>query len=534
MRAPPTLHDFDSRHDATPNDGACRTTPIPDDARPPSPSNGLPGISFALGDEPAPLADLVAERPLGGGGMGVVMLCRQRSLARDVAVKTVRERDPAAVRALVEEARITGSLEHPGIVPVHALGVGADGLPVLVMRRVSGVVWHELVRDPAHRAWTKVRADRLSFHLDVLRKICNVVHFAHGRGVVHRDLKTSNVMVGDSGEVYVLDWGIACAEGSPDAGAQHARGTPGYMAPEMLTPGAEPITARTDVYMLGAMLHEVLTGHARHHGATLLEVLRSVQQSAPFEYPADVPPELAALCNRAMRRDSARRVPDARAFAEALATFQEHRASERRTDAALEHLDALRALTPGSQHALARGLWIEASFGFRRALEAWCDNPRALEGRREATEWMVRHELARRDADGAAALLSELDPAPPELAGAVSRLREELAREATEVARLRSEAQELYTCASAWGRAVVSMALLAILLVIEARGALARTYATLAVALASLLAFDRRLLAVGGTTLLATFTGATSPDRMFEAAALMGLFASVGVARRLR
>src|SRR5262249_35011988 len=151
------------------------------------------------------------------------------------------------------------------------------------MKHVEGVSWRDLLRDGAHPAWAKVGApgeDRLVSHLQILMQVCNAVEFAHRRGLIHRDIKPANVMVGEFGEVYLLDWGIAArtgilAEASSHLGESGAEptprmlGTPAYMAPEMLSRKVGPIDERTDVYLLGATLHEVLTGRPRHVGSTL-------------------------------------------------------------------------------------------------------------------------------------------------------------------------------------------------------------------------------------------------------------------------
>jgi serine/threonine-protein kinase len=485
--------------DDAPFDETRRLTPAPSAFTISTRGAELPRVSLApVEATELSAADFVTGRVLGEGGMGVVRLCHQRSLGRDVAVKTVRagESDDAAALALVAEARVTGSLEHPGIVPVHTLGVDDQGKPVLVMKRVAGVVWRELLRDPGHPVWEKVRGDRLSFHLDVLRKVCDTVHFAHSQGVVHRDLKTGNVMVGDFGEVYVLDWGLACQVGTREAEARHVLGTPGFMAPEMLPTDDRPVTTRTDVYLLGAILHEMLTGRTRHEGDTLLQVLYSVWCSEPVDYPEWVPSELAALCNRAMQRDPDARVPDARAFADALVTFQEHRASERLTDAARARFSALRAVAPDAPRSTVQQLWTETRFGFRQAIEAWPENPRALAGQRDATAWMVRRELTSRDPDAAAALLATLDPPPPALVAEVAALRERIATEAREVERLRKLARERDTGVAAWERAHAASAAVGVsagvpLALMALRGyGVAATHATLGLALGVVLALS--------------------------------------------
>ncbi len=267
---------------------------------------------------------------------------------------------------------------------------------------------------------------------------------------------------------------------------------PAFIAPEMLSQGEEPLTPRTDVYLLGGILHEALTGRVRHEGFNLLEVLHHAWTSAPYDYHASVPRELAALCNRATHRDPSQRPGDAKAFADALVTFGEHQASEHLVDAALARLDVLRALTPGSDPATAQRLWAEANFGFHQATEAWRENPRAAAGRRETTIWMVGHELASRNVDAAEALLLTLQSAPEELTAEVTRLRGESEREASEVASLRDLAREMDTRVSAWERsraaAVVVVATAGALLVVAAlrsRGVIALTHGSLAVVLAA-------------------------------------------------
>jgi hypothetical protein len=227
--------------------------------------------------------DLEVTGVLGDGGMGQVLAARQRSLARLVALKRVRPAHATSETeaALLDEGRITGGLEHPNIVPVHALGRDDVGNPVLVMKRIEGTSWRALLDDDAHPAWAPLLAahgDRTSAHLEVLMRVADAAHFAHARGVVHRDIKPENVMVGSFGEVYLVDWGIAVRVGRTVAdgdGAFRIRGTPAYMAPEMIGGDPARVDARTDVYLLGGVLHVILTGRPPNAGQTLTEVCAS-------------------------------------------------------------------------------------------------------------------------------------------------------------------------------------------------------------------------------------------------------------------
>ena len=276
---------------------------------------------------------------LGEGGMGEVRTCRDRRVGREIAMKVVRPvhgGDQAMRERFLREARVQGQLEHPCIVPVYDIGLGADGATYFTMKRVRGHTLESILDalragdEEARKRWSRRRI------LADLSTVCGAVAYAHARGVVHRDLKPANVMLGDFGEVYVLDWGIARLVDDPAADpsdrvqapispdrktAQGAIvGTPGYMAPEQLTAVAD-LDGRADVYALGAILYEVLTLKALHAGDTV-EALMASTLSAPPPPPAlDVPPELDVLCRDATERDRARRLPSAQAMREALERY---------------------------------------------------------------------------------------------------------------------------------------------------------------------------------------------------------------------
>jgi eukaryotic-like serine/threonine-protein kinase len=416
-------------------------------------------LSFVGGAEALPnierasaRADLEVHGMIGEGGMGRVHAARQHSLAREVAIKTLK-RDlpaPAAVAALLREALITGSLEHPGIVPVHALGVDDRDMPVLVMKRVEGVEWRQLLHDPDHPAWASRPGDRLSVHLEVLMQVCQAVSFAHSRGIVHRDIKPENVMLGDFGEVYLVDWGIAVRSDDPAVteGATGLVGTPAYMAPEMIA--GRPVSARTDVYLLGAVLHEILTGEFRHPGASLQEVLLSAFCSERVAYAPNVPEELARCANRAMARDPEQRFASAIELRQAIADFLRHQAAILLADEASERLISLEQIlsstapdVPPVELDRAYRLATESRFGFVQALRGWPNNTAAEQGLGACIEALVELELRQGHVETAVALLCELSAPSERLEKSIARARRRAERAELEQERLRALAHDL-------------------------------------------------------------------------------------------
>ena len=394
------------------------------------------GLSTATGPElGARAADLQLLSVLGTGGMGVVYAARQRALNREVAIKRPHPGNATerAEKALMAEARVMGALEHPNIVPVHVLGSDQDGLPVLVMKRVDGVSWRELLHHPEHPMWSKLGSSHergLPFHLHVLENVCNALRFAHDRGVIHRDIKPDNVMIGAFGEVYLLDWGVAChASTLVD---KRVVGTPAYMAPEMvLDPSSAD--ARTDVYLLGAALHEVLTGQMLHHGRSVNEVLCAVmlsQPREPTEYPATVPADLAELCVAATHPDRSKRTASVDHVREALMTHRAHRASQAIAASALSKLEQAEQRVHRDEAALLGSdvavLLAESRFGLEQSLQQWGENRAARHGLQRCLEQSCERELALRNAPAARALLAALPEANAGLEARLAKLEREL------------------------------------------------------------------------------------------------------------
>jgi eukaryotic-like serine/threonine-protein kinase len=305
---------------------------------------------------------------IGRGGMGEVVVAQDQRIGREVAVKRIRAKTPShdAVERFLREARIQARLDHPAIVPVYELGTDADGLPYFTMKRLAGETLHKRIND-------KVPIRPL---LHAFVDVCLAIQLAHTRGVVHRDLKPSNIMLGDYGEVYVLDWGVArvisdssrsthsmqvvgehdAEDDGTTAGA--ILGTPGYMAPEQIK-GVEVSTA-ADIYALGAILFEILVGEPLHpRGEAALGTTLTHPQEAPTKRGGDrtIAPELDLVCFDALAEVPAER-PSARELADRIQAYLDgDRDLERRRVLAAAQLESARdALMTGDNTAHATAM----------------------------------------------------------------------------------------------------------------------------------------------------------------------------------
>ncbi len=303
-------------------------------------------LAATVDEVSAPPARYTRVRLHATGGIGRVWLAHDADLGRDVALKELRpERaeDGALWARFLQEARITGQLEHPGVVPVYELSTRQDDRqPFYTMRFVKGRTLSEAAR-AFHRKRSAGQDDTVDLLalLNAFVTVCNTVAYAHSRGIIHRDLKGQNVVLGDFGEVVVLDWGLAKCLGRPEGepaaqpvpdgfgaedGAQtvqgQALGTPAYMAPEQAAGRLDLIDRHTDAYGLGAVLYEILTGQPPFIGPDTASVLRKVREEEPVpphQLWPEVPPALEAVCLRALAKD-----PSARYAAGELAQQVQH------------------------------------------------------------------------------------------------------------------------------------------------------------------------------------------------------------------
>jgi eukaryotic-like serine/threonine-protein kinase len=255
------------------------------------------------------------------GGMGSILDVYDHRMQRQVAMKVLHTdlvSRQGELEIFVREAQITGQLDHPNIVPVHDMGQ-ASAPPWFAMKLVQG---HSLAEQLRRLGPGKLPGAEIEAFIKVMIKVCDAVAFAHSRGVLHLDLKPHNIMVGSHGQVYVMDWGIAvrCQRGEdgrlhPIEAKKGLRGTLAYMAPEQARRGLAGVDERSDVYGLGAVLYEFLTGRPPFEPRGVLEdVVRVVDNVVldPLEAPTlrQPPPGLAAIATRALARDPDERYPD--------------------------------------------------------------------------------------------------------------------------------------------------------------------------------------------------------------------------------
>jgi len=349
---------------------------------------------------------------IGQGGMGVVYRAHQASLQRDVAIKTIKERGKGEPK-FVSEARATGKLDHPNIVPVYDLGATDEGETILAMKLVEGASWKEVLHPTTDEGKERAARYQLEDHLEVLVQVANAVSFAHSRDLVHCDLKPENVMLGDYGEVLVMDWGLAVdVSDEPEEGStlvhrsqiKGPSGTPSYMPPELAAGEGDKISPRTDVYLLGAILVELLTGNPPHRGKKLTAVIYQAYLSRPPELP-EVPEELREIARRALHRDPEERYPSAAEFRDAVRGFLKHRESLLISEAAQKRLERAQSATTSDA---AYEDFSAAIAGFEHARVLWEENPAALEGLSGARLAYAESALEHEDLRLAEAQLAQL------------------------------------------------------------------------------------------------------------------------------
>lgn len=289
---------------------------------------------------------------LGEGGIGCVFLCYDKNIEREVAIKEIMTGDSGdgktrSLARFVREAKITGQLEHPGIVPVYELNVKEDGTLYYVMKHVKGKTLFKAINECSADKPEEAFRRRLQLFGNLI-DVCEAMGYAHSKGVIHRDLKPSNIILGEFGETIILDWGTAkkiTDEGlSEDSKLKHLPqedtldadltrsgellGTPSYMAPEQIDPKFGEVGSASDVYALGITLFIMLTGEKPYQGPAreiMDHTINDDHSPSPRSHGSYIPPELAAICEKAMSKNKEERFQDASELVAELKAYRDGR-----------------------------------------------------------------------------------------------------------------------------------------------------------------------------------------------------------------
>ncbi|MFC1479291.1 protein kinase [Planctomycetota bacterium] len=321
---------------------------------------------------------------LGEGGMGVIYTARQASVDRTIALKMIKGDETKNDKDFfLSEAVATGNLDHPNIVPIYDLGSNNEGQLFYSMKMIKGKTWSDEIRDKSEGE-----------NIEILMRVCDAIAFAHSRGIIHRDLKPENTMLGEFGEVLVMDWGLALAvmEGGKaqrlDA-KRAAGGTPTYMAPEMGEGDSDAIGFASDIYLLGAILFEIVTGMPPHTGSGVMQCLYNVMQNIIQK--TDKQGELIDIAYKAMAADPADRYGSVKEFQEVLRDYSSHAESNKLANiASRKLLDVRNKDKENTYQAIP-----DIISGYKQALELWGENKKAIIGLWKARELYVSIAIER-------------------------------------------------------------------------------------------------------------------------------------------
>lgn len=370
------------------------------------------------------LAEYEIGEMLGQGGMGAVYRAKQNAIGRAVAVKMLRSgtESTSANEKFLTEAVITGELEHPNIVPIYDLGANAAGNLFYAMKEVRGAPWKKTIDTASEEE-----------NLDILHKVADAIAFSHSRGVVHRDLKPDNVMIGQFGQVLVMDWGLALPveEFEKDGLALSIGpcGTPAYMAPEMALIDGK-VTCASDIYLLGAMLYRIATGKAPHAAGNARKCLQSARRNEIVE--AEGNEELIRIARKAMATEPTERHESALDFQADLRSYREFKALRAMTRRAVEE----REKGQGEVETGGTGYrcFERALAMLEEVLMVWPDYEDARESRHTTQLAYARSAFQRGDFDLASEQLDETDSEQQEL---LTRIRLAEDEHDTRLARLK-------------------------------------------------------------------------------------------------
>lgn len=374
---------------------------------------------------PQLLPDYEILKVLGRGGMGVVYEARQASLDRSVAIKviqTIPSEEKSQFQStgrlnaaqmlkreqFLSEAVVTGDLDHPNIVPIYDVARTHEGNLFYSMKRVEGTPWNEVIQDKS-----------VEDNLEILMKVADAVAFAHSRGVVHRDIKPENVMLGEFGAVMLMDWGLAVPTPTfrklgTVRQVTSLGGSPAYMAPELAIGPIPNITPASDIYLLGAVLYQIVTGRPPHSGSGMSQCLLAAVKNIIEPVSVDKQGELYQIAMKAMATQPVDRYLSVQEMQAAIRNYRSHTESIHLSKRAAQ--DASRALDTDDYADHAR-----AVFGYEEALELWNENDEARQGVIDSRLAYAEAACQKEDFDLG---LSLLDPEQPEFEPMITLLKQ--------------------------------------------------------------------------------------------------------------
>jgi serine/threonine protein kinase len=333
---------------------------------------------------------------LGQGGMGVVYQANQVSVNRQLAMKTIRAEMSEKANekySFLKEAVVTGNLEHPNIVPVHDLGVTDDGVLFYTMKEIKGKPWSR-----------SIAANSEQQNINILLEVCDAIAYAHQKGIIHRDIKPENVMLGDFGEVMVTDWGLAACylqrttiKYIPTIFERVDKGgTPAYMSPEMAICEHTKLGPASDIYLLGGILYEIMSGKRPHAGRDIYNCIYAAMEN--IIQASEKKNEFIDIALKAMAYYPEDRFSSVKEFQQAIRNCLQHAESIEFSDMAME--DYYRAKKTGDYDDFSQAL-----LGFKEALKLWEDNDAAHIGLRKATYAYAKRAFKGEDLDLAESVL---------------------------------------------------------------------------------------------------------------------------------
>ncbi len=354
-------------------------------------------------------------KKLGQGGMGDVFLAHQASLDRRLALKLMRplegrkraqlnqtgkleEFEETRRQQFLSEAIVTSDLDHPNIVPIHEAGFSSTGELFYAMKCVVGDPWSD-----------KIKTFSKEQNIDVLMKVCDAIACAHNRGVVHRDIKPQNVMLGGFGVVLVMDWGLALPtpqyeKAESILATSGLGGTPAFMAPEMAAGPIEKIGPASDIYLLGATLFLIVTGQAPHQGRNVTECMNAVRNNEIREIPPEQQGELYEIALQAMASEPKDRYATVEDFQQAIRDYRSHAESISLATGAFEYFEKAKKTQSDADFS-------RASFGFEEAIKSWSGNAKAHHGLADAILMRAQSAYEKGNYELGLSLLDENDAA---------------------------------------------------------------------------------------------------------------------------